>query len=45
METKTLIQEVHSTIGQTMSLREEAHIQQMLQTRLLREEAHTATCA
>ena len=25
-ETKTLIQEAHTTIGQTMSLREESHI-------------------
>ena len=26
VETKTLIQEAHTTIGQTMSLREESHI-------------------
>ena len=37
METKTLIQEAHTTIEQTMSLREEADIQRMGQTRLLRE--------
>ena len=37
VDTKTLIQEVYTTIGQTMSLREEAHKQRTRQTRLLRE--------
>ena len=45
METKTLIHEAHTTIGRKMSLREEAHIRRMRQTRSLREEAHTATYA
>ena len=41
METKTL--EAHTTIGQTMSLREEAHKQRMRQPRSLREKIHTTT--
>ena len=45
MEIKTLIQEAHTTIGQTMSLRKKAHIQRMRQTRSLREKAHIATYA
>ena len=42
VEIKILIQEAHTTIGQTISLRVEAHIQRMLQAKLLIEEAHTA---
>ena len=42
VETKTLIQEAHTTIGRTMSLRKKARIQRMRQTRSLREEAHIA---
>ena len=30
VDTKTLIQEAHTTIGQTVSLREEAHIQRII---------------
>ena len=39
--TEKLIQEAYITIGQTTSLREKAHIQQIRQIRSIREEAHT----